>query len=117
MPDPVDEGDGAGLLAADVTVAVDRTAPAGKSRLALEVAYSLARARVLMADAPTRNESLHRYMEERQRTLSALNLGRNTAGREGVLVDTFNTPAVVIGRGNVRGSLQPEQAGRPPPAC
>jgi putative hemolysin len=40
---------------------------------------SRSRARVLMADASSRSESLHRYMEERQRTLSALNLGRNLA--------------------------------------
>jgi putative hemolysin len=40
---------------------------------------SRSRARVLMVDATSRTESLRRYMEERQRTLSALNLGRNLA--------------------------------------
>jgi hypothetical protein len=39
--------------------------------------------------------------------LAALNLGAATAGREGVLVDTFNAPAVVLGRGQAAGLLSP----------
>ena len=39
--------------------------------------------------------------------LDALNLGSATIGRDGVLVDTFNAPAVVLGRGRARGLLSP----------
>ena len=35
--------------------------------------------------------------------LDALTLGKATAGRDGVLVDTLNAPAVVLGRGYARG--------------
>lgn len=37
----------------------------------------------------------------------ALGLGGATVGRDGVLVDTFNAPAVVLGRGRARGLLSP----------
>jgi hypothetical protein len=40
--------------------------------------------------------------------LDALNLGNVTAGRDGVLVDTFNAPAIVLGRGGARGLYAPE---------
>jgi hypothetical protein len=39
--------------------------------------------------------------------LAAFNLGNATVGRNGVLVDTFNAPAVVLGRGRARGLLPP----------
>jgi hypothetical protein len=39
--------------------------------------------------------------------LAAINLGNATVGRNGVLVDTFNAPAVVLGRGRARGLLPP----------
>ncbi len=39
--------------------------------------------------------------------LAAINLGSATLGRDGVLVDTFNAPAVVLGRGGARGLLSP----------
>jgi hypothetical protein len=39
--------------------------------------------------------------------LAALSLGAATVGREGVLVDTFNAPAVVLGRGQAQGLLSP----------
>jgi hypothetical protein len=39
--------------------------------------------------------------------IEALNLGHATAGREGVLVDTANAPAVVLGRGHAHGLLAP----------
>ena len=39
--------------------------------------------------------------------IEALNLGHATAGRQGVLVDTANAPAVVLGRGHARGLLAP----------
>jgi hypothetical protein len=38
---------------------------------------------------------------------AAINLGQATAGRNGILVDTFNAPAVVLGRGRARGLLSP----------
>jgi hypothetical protein len=38
---------------------------------------------------------------------AAIDLGQATAGRDGVLVDTFNAPAVVLGRGRARGLLSP----------
>jgi hypothetical protein len=44
---------------------------------------------------------------ERER-LDALNLGHATAGHAGVLVDTFNTPAVVVGRGRAHGLFGPQ---------
>jgi CBS domain containing-hemolysin-like protein len=40
---------------------------------------SRSRARLVISAADRRSEALHRYMAERQRTLSALNLGRNLA--------------------------------------
>jgi hypothetical protein len=39
--------------------------------------------------------------------LAAIGLGRATIGRDGVLVDTFNAPAIVLGRGRARGLLSP----------
>jgi hypothetical protein len=39
--------------------------------------------------------------------LGAFNLGSATVGRNGVLVDTFNAPAIVLGRGRARGLLPP----------
>jgi hypothetical protein len=39
--------------------------------------------------------------------VAALNIGRITGGRSGVLVDTDNAPAVVVGRGNARGLIPP----------
>jgi membrane protein XagC len=39
--------------------------------------------------------------------LAAINLGSATLGRDGILVDTFNAPAVVLGRGDARGLLGP----------
>jgi hypothetical protein len=39
--------------------------------------------------------------------LAAINLGGATIGRDGVLVDTFNAPAIVLGRGRARGLLSP----------
>jgi hypothetical protein len=39
--------------------------------------------------------------------LDALALGGATAERQGVLVDTFNAPAVVLGRGTARGLVAP----------
>jgi hypothetical protein len=39
--------------------------------------------------------------------LAAVSLGNATAGRDGVLVDTFNAPAIVLGRGRARGLLSP----------
>jgi hypothetical protein len=38
---------------------------------------------------------------------AAIKLGDATVGREGILVDTFNAPAVVLGRGRARGLLSP----------
>jgi hypothetical protein len=40
--------------------------------------------------------------------VDALNLGHATAAHEGVLVDTFNSPAVVLGRGAASGLLTPQ---------
>ena len=42
-----------------------------------------------------------------QRRDAALRLGKATIGRQGILVDTFNSPAVVLGRGSARGLLSP----------
>jgi hypothetical protein len=39
--------------------------------------------------------------------IDALNLGRVTAGLKGVLVDTANAPAVVLGRGDAHGLYAP----------
>ena len=39
--------------------------------------------------------------------IDALNLGHATIGRNGILADTDNAPAVVIGRANARGLLSP----------
>jgi hypothetical protein len=41
--------------------------------------------------------------------LDALNIGNAMIGRSGVLVDTDNAPAVVIGRGDARGLLPPDE--------
>jgi membrane protein XagC len=38
---------------------------------------------------------------------AAINIGNATIGRDGVLVDTFNAPSVVLGRGSARGLLSP----------
>jgi membrane protein XagC len=42
-----------------------------------------------------------------RQTTDALALGGATVGRDGVLVDSDNAPAVVLGRGSVRGLLSP----------
>jgi hypothetical protein len=42
-----------------------------------------------------------------QARIDALGLGGATAGHEGILVDTFNAPAVILGRGDARGLLLP----------
>jgi hypothetical protein len=42
-----------------------------------------------------------------QNRLAALDLGYATAAYDGVLVDTFNAPAVVLGRGRARGLHAP----------
>jgi hypothetical protein len=39
--------------------------------------------------------------------IAAVNLGNATVGRDGILVDTLNAPAVVLGRGRARGLLSP----------
>jgi hypothetical protein len=39
--------------------------------------------------------------------LAAINLGNATVGRDGILADTFNAPAIVLGRGRARGLLSP----------
>jgi hypothetical protein len=39
--------------------------------------------------------------------LAAIELGNATVGRDGILVDTFNAPAVVLGRGHAGGLLPP----------
>jgi hypothetical protein len=39
--------------------------------------------------------------------LAAISLGTATVGRNGILVDTFNAPAIVLGRGRARGLLSP----------
>ena len=39
--------------------------------------------------------------------VAALNIGRATIGRRGVLVDTDDAPAVVVGRGDALGLLPP----------
>jgi hypothetical protein len=43
--------------------------------------------------------------------VDALNLGHATRGREGILVDTVNAPAVVLGRGHAHGLLAPHGEG------
>lgn len=42
-----------------------------------------------------------------QERVAAISIGRATAQRSGILVDTFNAPAVVLGRGRARGLLTP----------
>lgn len=42
-----------------------------------------------------------------QERLAAISLGNATVGRDGVMIDTFNAPAVVLGRGRARGLLSP----------
>ena len=42
-----------------------------------------------------------------QERLAAISLGKATVGRDGILVDTFNAPAIVLGRGRARGLLSP----------
>jgi hypothetical protein len=39
--------------------------------------------------------------------IAAVNLGNATLGHDGILVDTLNAPAVVLGRGRARGLLSP----------
>jgi hypothetical protein len=39
--------------------------------------------------------------------IDALDLGGATTGREGVLVDSINAPAVVVGRGSAAGLVSP----------
>jgi membrane protein XagC len=39
--------------------------------------------------------------------LAAINLGNATIGYDGILVDTYNAPAIVLGRGGARGLLSP----------
>jgi membrane protein XagC len=39
--------------------------------------------------------------------LAAIELGNATVGRDGILVDTFNAPAIVLGRGYARGLFVP----------
>jgi membrane protein XagC len=39
--------------------------------------------------------------------VAAINLGNATIGRDGVLVDIYNAPAIVLGRGGARGLLSP----------
>jgi membrane protein XagC len=39
--------------------------------------------------------------------LAAINLGNATIGHDGILVDTYNAPAIVLGRGGARGLLSP----------
>jgi membrane protein XagC len=39
--------------------------------------------------------------------LAAINLGDATIGHDGILVDTYNAPAIVLGRGAARGLLSP----------
>jgi hypothetical protein len=39
--------------------------------------------------------------------LAAISLGRATLGHDDVLVDTYNAPAIVLGRGRARGLLSP----------
>jgi hypothetical protein len=41
--------------------------------------------------------------------VAAINLGNATIGRDGILVDTFNAPAIVLGRGRARGLLSPSE--------
>lgn len=48
--------------------------------------------------------------DDRERR-DALALGGATIGHNGVLVDTFNAPAVVLGRGNARGLIIPSDEG------
>jgi hypothetical protein len=45
--------------------------------------------------------------EVHQERLAAMSLGSATVGRDGILVDTFNAPAVILGRGRARGLLSP----------
>jgi hypothetical protein len=52
------------------------------------------------------NAALEGRGVDRER-LAAIGLGGATIGRDGVLVDTFNAPAVVLGRGRARGLLSP----------
>ncbi len=42
-----------------------------------------------------------------QERIAAIGLGSATSGRDGILVDTFNAPAIVLGRGRARGLLSP----------
>jgi len=50
---------------------------------------------------------LHGSIGDRER-IDALNLGHATIGRDGVLVDSFNAPAVVLGRAHARGLMAPQ---------
>jgi hypothetical protein len=42
-----------------------------------------------------------------QERIAAIKLGGATVGRDGIMVDTFNAPAIVLGRGRARGLLSP----------
>jgi hypothetical protein len=44
---------------------------------------------------------------ERTETIAALDIGRATIGRSGVLVDSENAPAVIVSRGDALGLLPP----------
>ena len=50
--------------------------------------------------------AIHGGRGDRERA-DALILGGATVGKEGVLVDSFNAPAVVLGRGSARGLVPP----------
>lgn len=54
--------------------------------------------------------NVHAALEGRrvdQERLAAISLGRATVGHDEVLVDTYNAPAIVLGRGRARGLLTP----------
>ena len=48
----------------------------------------------------------HGFDQER---LYAIDLGRATTNLEGVLIDTFNAPAIVLGRGRAHGLITPSE--------
>jgi hypothetical protein len=64
----------------------------------------------LMVIDPRGAENVRAAIEGRgvdRERLAAIGLGGATVGRDGVMVDTFNSPAVVLGRGRARGLLSP----------
>ncbi len=68
---------------------------------------------VAMVD-PRGAESVRAVLDGRgfdQERTSAIDLGRATIAYQGVLVDTFNAPAVVLGRGRARGLITPSEEG------